>query len=279
MKILYIQNSDKSILSDYGISDCYLKHFSDMFADKTNVTDKWHCHNDFEIHILTKGFQVYETKEELINISSGQCFVIPPGVYHRINATDESAEKITLYFKYNYKTNPLFFLDYQSCFLIDTPKNAANSLDNVIEEVKNRLKLSDMIIENRLLEIIINFFRVIGNKETVVETPKTHIPCALVMAQCYIENNIQSAPTISDVAAHCNISTRQLLRLFLRYEGISAADYIKNKRIEAIQKLLSDKTLSIRFISEKMNFSSEYYMNAYFKKFYGLPPGRYRKML
>ncbi len=278
MNALYIQNSDKSILSSYGISGCYLKHFDDVYTDET-ISNKWHCHNDFEIHILTKGYQIYQTTEGLIKIDEGHCFIIPPGVYHRIDSAEKAAKKNTLYFKYNYKTNPLFFLGYENSYLIDTPKNVTINLDMIIEEVDKLKKLSDMIIEHKIIDIIINLFRVIGNKENTVQASKTQIPSILLMARCYIENNIESAPTTGDVAMHCGISARHLLRLFLKYEGLSVSNYIKNKRIEAIQKLLSDKTLSIKSISDRMNFSSEYYMNAYFKKSYGLPPGAYRKML
>ncbi|MDO4618116.1 MAG: AraC family transcriptional regulator [Clostridia bacterium] len=275
MKVLYIQNSDKGTLENYGVSGCYLKYFPYIVSD----IDKTHCHNDFEIHMITKGYQCYEVGDMLVKITEGSTFIIPPGVYHRIYSAKENTEKITLYFKYDYRTNSLLLRDYNSTYLIDTPQNVIINIDMIKEELKAYKTLSKPIIENRILDVIINLFRIAGNNETALRIQKMKMPPILIMAQNYIENNIEMAPSVSDVANHCNISVRQLLRVFLKYEGVSAFDYIKNKRIEEMQKLLADKTLSLKVISERMNFSSEYYMNVFFKKSYGLPPGEYRKML
>jgi AraC-like DNA-binding protein len=38
------------------------------------------------------------------------------------------------------------------------------------------------------------------------------------------------------------------------------------------------QTSSIKDISEIMHFNNEYYFNAFFKKYSGMPPGEYRKM-
>ena len=60
-------------------------------------------------------------------------------------------------------------------------------------------------------------------------------------------------------------------------EGIAPGEFIKNQRIRLMEKMLSDETLSLSEISEKMHFSSEYYFNTFFKKYAGMPPGEYRK--
>jgi AraC-like DNA-binding protein len=44
-----------------------------------------------------------------------------------------------------------------------------------------------------------------------------------------------------------------------------------------IEKLLSDPSLSLRQISEKMEFNNEYHFNSFFKKYAGMTPGAYRK--
>ena len=47
--------------------------------------------------------------------------------------------------------------------------------------------------------------------------------------------------------------------------------------VEAV-KMLADRSLSLKRISDIMNFNNEYYFNAFFKKWAGMPPGEYRKM-
>ena len=45
-----------------------------------------------------------------------------------------------------------------------------------------------------------------------------------------------------------------------------------------MERLISDMTLTLKEISDRMNFNNEYYFNAFFKKHIGMPPGTYKKM-
>ena len=87
------------------------------------------------------------------------------------------------------------------------------------------------------------------------------------------------APSGEEVSEYCYLSTKQLTRIFQRYEDISPGEYIMKMRISTIEKLLADDSLSLKQISEITNFKNEYYFNAFFKKHSGMPPGEYRKML
>lgn len=53
---------------------------------------------------------------------------------------------------------------------------------------------------------------------------------------------------------------------------------IENSIIVKIESLLADASLSLKQVSMMMNFDNEYYFNAFFKKYSGMPPGEYRKM-
>ena len=98
------------------------------------------------------------------------------------------------------------------------------------------------------------------------------------MAKQYIEDNVELNPSVSDVAEYCHLSAKQLTRIFNGFEGISPGEYIIRARVSRIEALLSDRSLSLRQIGEIMSFNNEYYFNAFFKKYSGMPPGEYRKM-
>ena len=87
------------------------------------------------------------------------------------------------------------------------------------------------------------------------------------------------APNVTDVSKYCYLSAKQLTRIFQRFEGISPGEYVINKRIKRIEKLLADQNLTLKQIGSMMNFANEYYFNTFFKKYSGMPPGEYRKML
>ena len=100
----------------------------------------------------------------------------------------------------------------------------------------------------------------------------------LTMAKQYIKDNIETNLKLTEVAAYCYIGTKQLTRLFRQYENTTPAMYIQKERINKIIELMNTP-LSLSEISEKMNFSSEYHFNSFFKKMESQPPGEYRRML
>ena len=46
-----------------------------------------------------------------------------------------------------------------------------------------------------------------------------------------------------------------------------------------MEKLLQEEGLSLKDIREKMNCSSEYYFNTFFKRYSGMTPGAYRRFV
>ena len=128
------------------------------------------------------------------------------------------------------------------------------------------------------MEILVCVFRLSGMEEKK-NTQKQEENVYVSLAKQYIDNNIEMAPSVEEVSEYCYLSTKQLTRIFQRYEDISPGEYIKNRRSLKIEKLLADDSLSLKQISERMNFNNEYYFNSFFKKYSGMPPGEYRKML
>ena len=93
----------------------------------------------------------------------------------------------------------------------------------------------------------------------------------------YVKDNIAENINTEELASYCRISEKHLERIFLQSEGKTLMTFVREQKCREIEKLLADSSLSIKQISEMMNFSNEYYFNAFFKKHSGMPPGAYRK--
>lgn len=135
-----------------------------------------------------------------------------------------------------------------------------------------------MLIENIILEILVLSFRISGIKENEKYIQRDE-NATISMAKQYIDDNIETVLSVSDVSAYCYLSTKQLTRLFKKFEDTSPGEYIIGKRVKHIEKLLAVPSLSLKQISIIMNFENEYYFNTFFKKHSGMPPGEFRKML
>ena len=272
MKIFYKQPEQdlQSSLSRFGVQNCYFKRLS-FDRDDKSVTKKPHHHTGFEIHFITEGFQEYEVNGRSYALESGCFLIIYPGIRHTGIASAPHTQKYSITFDKHIEKS-------ETCFFGTITDRIAGNLDYIFNESLLKNEISAMLIENNILEILVWAFRLSGMEEKK-NTQKQEENVFVSLAKRYIDDNIEMAPSVEEVSEYCYLSTKQLTRIFQRYEEISPGEYIKNRRISKIEKLLADDLLSLKQISEIMNFNNEYYFNAFFKKNSGMPPGEYRKML
>ena len=272
MKVLYKQpeQDQNSSLSCFGIQNCYLKKLS-IDRDQNRITKKTHHHSGFEMHIVTSGCQKYEVAGSVFAIESGSFLLIYPNVPHTVIASAPDTQKFSITFARQTDSR-------LPCFLGTLSERMSANLSFITNEAQMQREISSVLIENSIMETLIFAFRLSGIKESG-QISRQDENIIISLAKQYIEDNIEMGTSVSDVSAYCYLSTKQLTRIFKRYEGVSPGEYIINRRISAIEKLLADDSQSLKKISEIMNFNNEYYFNAFFKKYSGMPPGEYRKML
>lgn len=92
----------------------------------------------------------------------------------------------------------------------------------------------------------------------------------------WIDDNLGSPITVTDIADIGNISPRECQRLFQRYLHLSPIKYLQHKRILAATKLLSATDDSIINIAIECGFSSPSYFSKQFKLLVGMTPKEYR---
>ena len=156
--------------------------------------------------------------------------------------------------------------------------NLSESLEYVSVETEKNKELSDILISNRIFEMICALARITGFNEGKSNRKQNKEDVRLKLAKQYIEENLCYPLNCNDVSTYCHISSRQLSRLFLKNCGKSLSEYIHKKKIEAAEKLVSETDSTFREISENLGFGNEYYFNTFFKKQTGMSPGEYRKV-
>lgn len=272
MKILYKQpaNDENSSLARFGVQNCYFKK---LFVDQdySKITKKSHHHTGFEVHIVTEGYQEYKVGNATYKLESGTYLIIYPNTAHTVVCSTPQTQKYSITFNKS--------ADQASgCLFGSISQRIREGLDFIEDESALKKKISDMLIENSILEILILSFRLSGIRENENHTERDE-NTTITLAKQYIDDNIETTLRVADVSAYCYLSTKQLTRLFNKYENIAPGAYIIKKRIKHIEKLLSHQSLSLKQISIIMNFDNEYYFNTFFKKYSGMSPGEYRKML
>ena len=93
----------------------------------------------------------------------------------------------------------------------------------------------------------------------------------------YINLNLNSDSTVSDIAYNLCITPNYLSRLFRKENGISVIEYINQKRIKEAIQLMKKTDMQIQMIAEKVGINDLSYFSKLFKKQLGKSPTQYRR--
>jgi AraC family transcriptional regulator len=85
-----------------------------------------------------------------------------------------------------------------------------------------------------------------------------------------------AAPSLSELARHCNMSVRQLTRGFRVSRGCSIGDYVEQRRMESAKRLLVDGE-SVKTIAFAMGYSSPSSFTYAFRRTVGISPSQFRQ--
>lgn len=85
-----------------------------------------------------------------------------------------------------------------------------------------------------------------------------------------------AAPSLSELARHCNMSVRQLTRGFKVSRGCSIGDYVEQRRMETAKRLLVDGE-SVKTTAFTMGFSSPSSFTYAFRRAVGISPSQFRQ--
>ena len=83
---------------------------------------------------------------------------------------------------------------------------------------------------------------------------------------------------VSDVVAHSHYSQTHLARLFKEEMGKSLGEYLQEVKITNARDMLVNSDMCLNELCDIIGHSSLSNFSSLFKKYYGLPPGKYRSL-
>lgn len=93
----------------------------------------------------------------------------------------------------------------------------------------------------------------------------------------FINEHIYESITVEALSDHMAMSSSTLYRKMKSLTSLSPNDYIRLCRLKKAAKLLKEDNVSIKEISERLNFSSVSYFTNCFMKQFGVTPGAFKK--
>ncbi|MBO5908204.1 MAG: helix-turn-helix transcriptional regulator [Clostridia bacterium] len=95
--------------------------------------------------------------------------------------------------------------------------------------------------------------------------------------ETYVNSNIGSRLTLTDVASNVFLSPRQVSRVVKKEYGCTLSELVKDKKLASAEMLIKNTDLSIGEIARQVNLGAENYFFTLFRARYGMPPLQYRR--
>lgn len=257
---------------NYRLENCRFKKYR-FRRQNVHVSNKTHSHISTELHFVQEGCMHYAIGEAAITLNRGEYLILFPNTVHR--RVDTAPNSVTFHMFVELKGEA-----YAQC------AGKGYRLGKVTEPITEKLSRLDAFYERHHavfhLDSSITLFQLICDLLPAEHGTASGMPAAdnddtrLLLAKAYIKEHIQQNPRCEDVAKYCNISPKQLTRIFLRYEAMATKAYIDRCRFEMAERMLATGDATIRQISEELGFCNENYFNTFFKKYSGTCPGAYR---
>lgn len=100
----------------------------------------------------------------------------------------------------------------------------------------------------------------------------THVPATIRQAIVVMEQHLENALSIPEIADRVKISHRQLNRLFLRYVGKSPAIYYRDIRLDRARGLVTQTDMPMSEIAIASGFASQVHFSRAYRGRFGLSP-------
>ena len=242
----------------------------------------FHAHAFHELHFVLNGEAIYDFGQpEPIRVQPMQLLLIPPNCSHREIPTEEGCLRFSVGMEFaeagGHGGIPELFREFAMSepFLGTVSDKMLSVFEGSLEEVKTPTVCTGYLLRANVFHLLCEVLRQLKGGLSAKGTHSEDL--RLMLAKRFVAENLGRAFRTDEVAAAAGVGSKQLGRIFRRYEKCSLTEYVHACRITEAKHLLNSTELSLREISERLGFSSEYYFNAFFKKHAGVTPGNYRK--
>ena len=254
---------------------------------KENYEYPIHFHNNYEI-IITNECPYYCTlnKTEL-TLNSGEFLIIKPGDYHQDHLYDGQ-----FHYVLHFMLRSGFSGDQHNVKLFTDnvrPKQQIGRQDNnsaklFFQQLEYELRIGDTYsnhIQDTLLDtffwqIIRRLSHDVLSEQLLGVTQRRNFQQRLYQI---FEKYGNKGLSVAEMSRYMGMSKRSLGYYCADYLGVSPARALAAYRITKAEELLTETTLSIQEISDKLGFDNQFHFSRVYKRFLKVSPRNYRTSL
>lgn len=235
-----------------------------------------HGENCYEIHYFLGGEGTFLNGNTISSITPGSLFFTAPAHLHAIKAQDTN-HPITYYAVLletgEDDTRIRVLLDEElqrtDCYHIGTNNRF------FFEELRERSMSGIPNLQLSAVHQLISFLYLLSaeGENSYSSSDNVHLEKAIQ----FMQNNVMNSITLPDIAAHLHLNESYFIRLFKKRIHTTPMKYYTRLKIEAAGALLAETTMSVKEISARLHFYSEFHFSRTFKAYTGLAPSTYRR--
>lgn len=215
---------------------------------------------------------------------SGNCIsIIPPGVVHT-TFWNRRASLLNLYLNDDFfqravqdslgdtlpQLSPAFLV--RDAFMVELAK--------MLHRESEMGTMSELLIGSISTLMAVHLFRTYGGKSSAGPSYRGGLgPARERRVRVYIDENIDRALSLEELAVVAEISPNYFVSLFRQSVGMTPHRFVLQRRIAYARRLLANLEFPLADIAIRCGFLDQSRFTTTFRQFLGITPGKYRKSL
>lgn len=211
-----------------------------------------------------------------ITLRPGVCYLYGPGVPHEFSCDPEHPlRKYFVVFRGEAFEGFLQELSMEPGTVLETTRVDAlcAGLDEMIARGERRTRWSQRLC-GLLLRAVLGMAREDALDAGVADTRAYR---TFRRVRDFIEVNHLELGSLEEIAKRCDLDPAYLCRLFSRFQEETPYQCLTRLRMEHAARLLLDTEMTVKEVSERLEFSDPFHFSRVFKSVHRVPPSRFRK--
>jgi len=259
------------------------------FMDETFYqTLRYHSHAGYEVQLILSGSGAIQVGMDRYTVEEGDLVLVKPECRHKMVLTSPDAmTRITFLFFVSGETPN----DTESRYIWDAFETAPvfSKVPDMVgklpeipvlqRELRKQSSCYLIRVKAMLQSLFISmaraFSRISEDQIKPISTDEDKNRAQQI--EDFLHNDLFQDMTCAEMAKTLNLSQRQLERILQKLYKKNFRTLRLELRMDTANALLEEGSLTMEEIAEKLGYSSVPAFYAAYRKFYGMPPGKYKK--
>lgn len=262
-----------------------------IYIDRSTSQSAWnmqehHAHKSHELYYLISGQRRYFIGHTIYDVAPGDLVIIPRAQLHcTVSPRPVGYERYVCNFKEDRIQTFIGDLGRErfdrllSCGCLQLPTHISQQIHRTMtqleQELAHRSSYTDVTALHLLQDILLCAL-LHGTPKEPVHGESTDKVQALTR---YIALNYVQPITLADAADKACMERTSFSKRFKNLTGFGFQEYLTQTRLHAAEQLLRNTALSVGEIAEQCGFSSANYFGDVFRRWKGVSPSQYRRLL